>query len=98
MAQFCVHRLPDGGLVLDCQSELLDHLTTRLVVPLAPVDLAGAPMAVLNPRFDIDGAQYQMMTQFSSAVSARHLGRTVTSLADQDYIIMRALDMLITGY
>lgn len=98
MAHYCVHRLSDGSYVLDCQSELLDHLTTRFVVPLVPVDLAGTAMAVLNPRFEIDGAQYQMMTQFSGAISVRQLGKVAASLADHKYAILRALDMLMTGY
>lgn len=98
MARYCAHRLSDGSYVLDCQSELLDHLTTRFVVPLVPVDLAGTAMAVLNPRFEIGGGQYQMMTQFSGAISARELGQVVASLADHNYAILRAIDMLLGGY
>lgn len=98
MARFCVHRLPDGGHVLDCQSDLLDHLTTRFVVPLIPIEDVGTPMAKLNPIFDVDGQRLVMMTQFSGAVSARSLGKVVLSLEDRDYDISNALDMLMSGY
>ncbi|WP_088182751.1 CcdB family protein [Sphingobium sp. Z007] len=98
MARFCVHRLPDDAYVLDCQSDLLDHLTTRFVVPLVPLDDVGTPMARLNPQFDIEGQRLVMMTQFSGAVSARSLGKVVLSLRDQDYDISKALDMLIAGF
>ena len=37
MARFSAHRLSDGSWVLDCQADLLDHLTTRFVVPLIPI-------------------------------------------------------------
>ncbi|SEJ63440.1 toxin CcdB [Sphingobium sp. AP50] len=98
MARFCVHRLPDDGYVLDCQSDLLDHLTTRFVVPLVPIEHVGIPMAKLNPIFDVDGQRLVMMTQFSGAVSARSLGKVILSLWDRDYDISNALDMLMSGY
>jgi toxin CcdB len=98
MARFCAHRLPDGAYVLDCQSDLLDHLTTRFVVPLVPIAHVETPMARLNPRFEVDGEQLVMMTQFAGAVPARSLGKIVKPLHDEHYAISVALDMLITGF
>ncbi|NWK95154.1 plasmid maintenance protein CcdB [Sphingobium lactosutens] len=98
MARLCAHRLPDGTYVLDCQSDLLDHLTTRFVVPLVPIEHIETPMARLNPRFEIDGRQLVMMTQFASAIPARALGKIVKPLHDERYAISTALDMLIAGY
>lgn len=41
MAKFDVYRLRDsGGLVVDCQADLLDGLNTRFVVPSLPIDAA----------------------------------------------------------
>ena len=97
MARFRAHRLPDGGYVLDCQSDLLDHLTTRFVVPLVPIGHVKTPMARLNPCFELDGEQMVMMTQFAAAIPARTLGRIVQSLDHEHHVITAALDML-TGY
>lgn len=98
MARFHAHRLPDGAYVLDCQAELLSHLTTRFVVPLVPVAQVGTPMARLNPRFDVEGQELVMMTQFSAAVSARSIGKPLLSLEQHHYVITTALDMLVSGY
>ena len=46
MAQYDVVRNPEGsGYLLDVQSDLLDGLTTRLVVPLMPQTQAPKPAA-----------------------------------------------------
>lgn len=98
MARFDVIRLRgDGGLVLDCQADLLSQLSTRLVVPLVPRDRAPPPMSRLNPVFVIDGQEMVMMTQFAAAVEVRELGAVAVSLAAEDVRITNALDVLITG-
>ena len=96
MAQFDVHRLGDG-LVLDCQADLLDHLNSRFIVPLLPLDEAPKPARRLNPIFGIDGKDYVMATQFASAVERNDLGKVVTSLADRALEITAAVDVLISG-
>lgn len=96
MAQFDVHQL-GSGLVVDCQSDLLAHLNTRIVVPLIPRDRAPTPAGRFNPVFAIDGADHVMDTQFTSAVERRELGAVVTSLADRSFEITDALDVLISG-
>ncbi len=96
MAQFDVHRLGDR-LVIDCQSDLLAQLNTRVVVPLIPRGQAPAPAGRFNPLFAIDGADHVMDTQFTSAVERRELGAVVTSLADRSFEIVEAFDVLISG-
>lgn len=98
MARFCVHRLSDASYVLDCQSDLLDHLTSRFVVPLVPIEHFDTPMARLNPQFEVKGHQLVMMTQFSGAVPVRSLGKPILSLDAHEYAISAALDMLLTGF
>ena len=98
MARFDVHANPDGpGYLLDCQADLLSHLTTRFVVPLLPLVLAPKPAARLNPVFPIGNAEHVMVTQFAAAVERRELGERVASLADAHEVIVAALDMLVTG-
>jgi toxin CcdB len=96
VAQFNVHRLGEG-LVLDCQSDLLAHLNTRVVIPLIPVDVAPRPAGRLNPMFQVDGQDHVMDTQFISSIEARHLGAAICSLADHSFEITGALDVLISG-
>jgi toxin CcdB len=98
MAQFDVHRLsPGGGLVLDCQSDLLQQLNTRFVVPLIPEEDAPQPARRLNPTFVIDGESFVMVTQFAAAVHSNELGEAVASVRDQSFEVIGALDVLISG-
>jgi toxin CcdB len=97
MAQFDVHRLSKGRLAIDCQSDLLSHLESRLVVPLVPKSAAPTPARRLNPIFEILGVDHVMLTQFSGAIDRRQLGDVVTSLTDRSFEITDALDVLISG-
>lgn len=96
MGQFDVHRLADG-LVLDCQSDLLSHLASRLVVPLIPKSDAPTPVRRLNPVFRIEGVDHVMMTETSAAVRTKQLGPVVASLAHRSFEITNAFDVLISG-
>lgn len=96
MAQFDVHRL-GNGLVLDCQSDLLGHLVSRLVVPLVLRSSSPKPVALLNPVFRIEGEDYVMVTESAAAVRSSQLGAVVASLADRHFEIVDALDVLISG-
>jgi toxin CcdB len=98
MPQFDVHRLANRpGLVLDCQSDLLDHLQTRFVVPLAPRTDLPSVARRLNPCFDIEDEAYVMLTQSAAAIRRRDLGPVITSLAGHRVEIVSALDVLISG-
>ena len=97
MAQFDVHRLVGGGLVIDCQSRLLDQLNTRFVVPLISCESAPTPAQRLNPVFAISGHDHIMLTQFAAAIERRELGATIASLADRALDITAALDVLLSG-
>ena len=98
MAKFDVYPAPDGDYWLDCQANILRGLNTRFVVPLrSEPDHMGADDR-LNPVFSIDGARFVMLTHFAAAVSDRTLRTPIMSLAEHDYEIGRALDMLIGGF
>src|SRR4051794_4443477 len=98
MAQFDVYRLNSGdGLVVDCQSDLLDHLNTRFVVPLVQLGQAPSPARRLNPVFAIGGRDYVMVTQFAAAVERRELREVVISLRDRSFEVVGALDVLLSG-
>lgn len=97
MAQFDVHRGRKGNrLLLDCQSDLLDDIGTRFVIPLLSADVA-RQTSRLHPIVEIAGKRFLVSTHFASAVACDDLGPVVASLPDQRYAILNALDMLITG-
>ncbi len=99
MARFDVHANPDGaGFLLVVQSQLLDHLKTRVVVPLLP--RAKAPLAarVLNPTFSIGGKEMVMATQFMAAVPSAILKQPLTTMVHQRAEIVAAIDFLMQGF
>lgn len=83
--------------MVDCQSDLLEHLNTRFVVPLIAQADAPKPAQRLNPILTIDGEDYLMATQFAAAVLTRDLGKKRVSLKDRSTEILGALDVLLTG-
>lgn len=99
MAQYDVHPMRDGrGYLLDCQTDYLSSLDTRLMVPLFLADDFPTPAARLKPRFEVERAQVVMMTQYAAALERRVLMPSVASLASEHYAILNALDLLLNGY
>lgn len=104
MAQFTVHKNANPATksaipyLLDVQSNLIDALSTRVVVPLYPVTaLKRGALATLTPVFEVDGESLVMMTPQLAGVPSKALGSAVTDLSAYREQIMAALDFLITG-
>ena len=98
MAKFDVHRAADGTVLLDCQSDVLVHLSTRLVVPLASPDDAVQIDRRLTPVLNVAGDEMLMLTHLAAAIPANMLGRPIATVTEQDYVVSNALDMLISGF
>ncbi len=97
--RYAVHpNLQGPGYLLDVQSEVLQSLNTRIVVPLLPRADAPIPAARLNPVFTIAGSDYVMVTQFMAAVPLSSLQEPEGSLLAQHDRIVAALDMLFQGF
>ena len=97
MARFDVHRTGDG-LVVDVQSDLIDVLSTRVVVPLIPPDRAPKPARRLNPVLEVADGPVVFVAQYVAAMPAAALGPPVESLAHAQDAIRDALDMLFLGF
>ncbi|MCB1382072.1 MAG: CcdB family protein [Notoacmeibacter sp.] len=98
MAQFDVYAPANGtALVVDIQSDVLDGLATRAVIPLVPLQAAPKPIIRLNPMMDVNGIAHSLMTDWMSAVPKSVLGQPVTNLAAHRDSIVSAVDMLVTG-
>lgn len=103
MAQFDVYINPNPDTrklipyLLDVQTDLLDTLATRVVVPLILVEEMGQAAKQLNPQFKIKGTSVIMSTAELAGIASRSLGDKVTSLKNKRDEIIAALDLLITG-
>ncbi|MFA7382808.1 MAG: CcdB family protein [Desulfurivibrionaceae bacterium] len=84
--------------LLDVQTDLLNNLTTRVVVPLITVTATGKAAKHLNPQFEIQQTQVLMSTAELAGVNVHVLGEKVCSLKEQRNEIIAALDFLITGF
>ena len=98
MPRFSVYRNPGAeGYLLDVQASILDHLNTRVVVPLLPVSSAPKPAATLNPVFNVAGQPVVMVTQFLAAVPVSLLKLPESSLESFRDEITAAMDLLFQG-
>ncbi len=101
MAQFDVYRNANAKsaetfpYLLDIQADLLASLSTRVVVPLVPVE---KPIAHLNPVFEVNSESVAMLTQELSGVEQSVLGEKVGSLKERRSEIIAALDFLVSGF
>ena len=105
MARFDVHANPGASAgstpyLLDVQSDLLDGLDSRMVIPLrhvaqfAKVKLPSRLMPVLR----VGDEDYLLETPKLGAVPRRILKAPVASLRHEQTQITAALDFLFQGY
>jgi toxin CcdB len=97
MARFQVYQL-GSGLALDVQTNLLDALHTRVVVPLFPEVDVNRLVHRLNPSFQIGDTTVVMMTEFLAAVPVMDLGIKVADLTHHADTITAATDFLFQGF
>jgi len=104
MPQFAVYKNRNEAtrgrfpLLLDVQSDLLEPLGTRVVVPLSPAVTARTrAMQALTPKITVAGKEYLMLTPQLAGISVRQLGTLVDSVPSERGKIIGALDLLITG-
>jgi len=98
MARYDFYRNADGGYLLDVQSDLLEGLSTRVVIPLMPPKIAPVPGRRLNPTFAINGKDHVMVTQFMSAFATSELPVPEGNLSRHHDDIVAALDLLFQGF
>lgn len=105
MARFDVFRNPGPRAattpyLLDVQSDLLEGLDSRVVVPLRLVDrFAKVKLpARLTPVFAIEGRECLLETPKLAAVPRRALKARVATLASERQRVTAALDFLFEGF
>lgn len=99
MGQYDVYVIQPGNrYVVDVQSDLIDGLSTRLVVPLIPLATAPQRIKWLNPLFQIEGQDYVMATSLMASVTKDRLNSVKTNMLDRHDDISRAIYMLFQGF
>ena len=105
MAQFAVYlnkNLKNRAffpLLVDVQSELLEDLGTRVVVPLARGSgFIDFPLSFVMPTIELDGERYVLMTPRLAAVSRSDLGPHASSAQAHRQTIYTALDFVLKGF
>ncbi len=105
MAQFTVYRNRNARtkatfpLLVDVQSDLLEDLQTRVVIPLSKAaSLAKKPLSQLMPIVEFERGGYVLVTPQLAGVARSELGAPTGSLAGQRDAILAAMDFLLTGF
>ena len=101
--QFMVYRNNSNNraypYLLDVQSDIIDELNTRLVIPLFLLDeVNGRPARRLTPVLNVDGEDFLVMTHEMASVHQSQLGEEVVSVREHRQAIKNALDFLLDGF
>lgn len=89
----------DVPFLLVVQSDLLEDLATRVVVPLYRKSAQSPPpITRLMPELVVTGVAVIMQTPQLAGVAVRDLGEPVARLDEQREVILAALDLLFTGF
>jgi toxin CcdB len=97
VAQFDVYRLPDGGLVIDLQTDLIGLDATRIAAPLR-AEGAYALFPGLTPTVEVEGRRWIVRLQELAAVPAAELRTRIGFIAESRDELKRGLDILIDGF
>jgi len=83
---------------VNVQSDLLDELNSRLVIPLSShKKLKQTNVNKLCPIIDIEEGCFVLLTHQMTTVPNSILKKEITSLEDYRYDILGAIDLLLTG-
>lgn len=104
MAQFSVHKNKNPKtrgaypFLVNVQSDLLQDLRTRVVVPLVKQTAVGKkPIKDLTPIVEVEGQKFLLLIPQLAGIAANDLGAQVASVVSSRDAIVAALDFLITG-
>lgn len=104
MARFDVYANPDAAekkripYFLDIQSDHIQGLQTRVVVPLWKAEFMNLHAQNLHPTFIVNGQQVVMDTPSLGATPTQFFSRAVATLSMHQLIIQDAVDALFGGY
>ncbi len=83
---------------VNVQSDLLDELNSRIVIPLSPLKaLNNTNAKKLCPIIDIEQGRFVLLTHQLTSVPKSVLKNETTSLERFRHEILGAIDLLLTG-
>lgn len=86
-------------LLLDVQSDIIESIDSRVVIPLTPIDeYAGRIVKRLNPVIQIEDDDYLLMTNELASVLASVLHDEVCNIQSKRDVIKAALDFVFDGF
>ena len=100
--QFTIYRnkgnARDYPYLLNVQSDIIDELNTRMVIPLVPLAaFIGRPAQRLNPVISVEGKKHLVLTHEMAAVKLNQLGEVVVDLIESRQMVKDAIDFLFDG-
>lgn len=99
MARFDAYEVKGiQGYLLDVQADVLEHLKTRVVIPLQPLGKAPEAAGKLNPRLWVGDQPVILATQFIGTIPRRSLLKPVHHLGQYADEVQIALDFLLIGF
>ena len=104
MARFDVYANPVAAerkhtpYFLDVQNDYIDHIATRVVVPLRREAAFGPRPRNLNPLLQVGGDAVVLDTAAIGAVPVSELRKAVANLRDARAAVDEALDTLFGAY
>lgn len=104
MAQFFVYKNMAKNkkiypYFIDIQSDFLNHLSTRLVIPLARKQSTNSQVKVLSPVLTVDQVDYVILTSLLTATNVKNLSSD-NQVMDARHLrdeLVAAIDFLILG-
>jgi toxin CcdB len=104
MPRFDVYRNPDEQestltpFYMDVQSDHIQGLDTRIVVPLISAALFKQKTEDLHPEFEVESQLVVMVTPGLGSIPQSLLRRPVANFSSKQLIIQNALDALFGSY
>jgi CcdB protein. len=85
--------------LLDVQSDLIDVLSTRLMIPLYSLAKVRVKISArLCPEIEVNGEKFLVMTHEMAAVRISQIGEAVGNANEHRNQIKAAIDFLIDGF
>ncbi len=103
MAQFDVYPNPSASVhlgmpyVVVVQSDLLDALATRLVIPLASQDFADKTPEKLCPVITVKGQALRALAHYAAPLPTRSLRKALGNVSAQSGALIAAMDVVLSG-
>lgn len=96
--QYDVYQTANKTYVLVLQSDTFESLATRVVARLVPENWPEPPLKHLSPKLFLGDLTLRLHSTEMATLTKKELGTFIGSAAHQRDEIIRACDLLLTGY